>query len=143
MNENDLELVRAIDKKIWKEHPPRGFEYGWQEDLPVSKEDLDFVIKFLKKNRNVLIFEPGGGVFGFGVSMTVYAVTPPLYPLVPYEFKQVISLTSKQLFPDTRAGTRKYAYEWIDSFTLTEQNAELRKEVGRRGVLKPAAEYDY
>lgn len=144
----DFEWLKELHKKSWKHHPPewsggRQRSYGHNEDLEVSKEDGKKSLKLFDKYRDKIAFEPGSGVWGFGVSITAYYVDWATYPGVPTEPVHLITLTSKQLFPGDRRQEQTNAYKLFESFTHTDKNKELRKACGLKENLKDYSYYDY
>ena len=141
--EADIAWLRELEKKSWKDHPPDSFDrrkLGWREDLAVSTKDGKKALELLKKHQSSLLFEPGSGVFGFGVCISAYELIWPTYPGVPIEAKHIITLTSKQLFGRDK---KHEAYEVFESLTHTEKNKELRKEAGFKEELRSYSYYDY
>ncbi len=144
----DIEWLRELEKKSWKDHPPDTFDrrkLGWREDLAVSKRDAEKALELFKKYKSELLFEPGSGVFGFGVCISAYEVIWPTYPGIPTEAKHIITLTSKQLFPKSTHKDTKVIYELFASFTHTEANQKLRDKVEafKNIKLHSYSYYDY
>lgn len=148
--EEDIKWLRELEAKSWKDHlPSNPRQYGWREDLAVSSEDAGKALELFKKHRSELLFEPGSGVFGFGVCISAYEVVWPTFPGVPIEVAHVITLTSKQLFPKSTVDDQKVIYELLASFTHTEENVRLRNKVAvdqkyfRENPLRSYSYYDY
>lgn len=146
--EKDIAWLRQLHKRSWEDRPPR-YSRGritstsYTVDLGVSKEDAERVIELFAKHRDKLLFEPSSGVFGFGVSISAGLIIWPPYPGIPLEIDPVITMTSKQLFPNERAGERALVYKVLESFTHTEENQTKRKEAGIKEPLKSYSYYDY
>lgn len=132
----DLQWLRGLHTKSWKTRHDRNGD--WPTDLPIHHRERRALIKVLEQNRDEFVFEPGSGVFGFGVSLNVYL--PPTYPGTPPE--HVISVTSKQMYPDDNCKQHDM-YAFVESFTHTERNREVRAICGFKGKLHDMAYYDY
>lgn len=141
--EVDFNWLRELEKKSWKDHPPDSFDrrkLGWREDLEVSKADGKKALELFAKHQSELLFEPGSGVFGFGVCISAYKVIWPSFPGVPVELDRLVTLTSKQLFGRDQ---KHEAYKVFEGFTHTEANKKLRKEAGIEEPLRSYSYYDY
>lgn len=148
MTESDKKWLKNLQAKSWVKHPPqysggRQTSYGHMEDLPISEDDRKKVINFFWYYKDQIIFEPGSGVFGFGVCIAAYLHEPGSYPGVPDELDHLVTVTSKQMFPDSRGGDQKEAYELFGNFTHTEKNKKARKAAGLKEEIKDWSYYDY
>lgn len=144
--EADVAWLRELEKRSWREHPGEKYnpkKLGWREDLAVPSQDGSKALELFRKHQSVLLFEPGSGVFGFGVCISAFRIVWPTYPGVPMELEHIITLTSKQLFPDRRAGDQGPTYELFASFTHTAENKRLRKEADIKEPLRDYSYYDY
>lgn len=147
MTENDKKWLQDLNKKSWKFHPPqfsggRQTSYGHWEDLPIEEDDRKKFWNMIEYYKKQLVFEPGSGVFGFGVSMSVYIPKPATYPGVPDEAEQLITVTSKQMF-NSNHETVGEAYEAFGKYTHSDRNKAARKEAGFKDPLRDWTYYDY
>lgn len=144
MTDKDKQWLQDLYKRSWEHHPPqysggRQTSYGHAEDKPISKEDQEKFWNLIEFYKKQLVFEPGSGVFGFGVSMGVYLPKPSTYPGVPDEAEHLMTVTSKQMFDRNSEA----AYEAFGKYTHSDRNKEARKTAGFEGPLKDWSYYDY
>lgn len=85
MTDSDKEWLRKLNNKIWKTEPTTLISNPSVTNYRTTREERTLTASEKKKvsyifchAENELIFEPGGGTFGFGVSITAYI--PPSYP---------------------------------------------------------------
>lgn len=119
----------------------RELQSKMRDDVPLSKEERKKCLSLLIKHKDDLVFEPGSGKFGFGVSLNVYELIWSTFPGLPSETVRVISLTNLHLFPHTR--NKNKAYKLFSGFSHTSINKQLRKEAGFLKALKDYSYYDY
>lgn len=144
MMEDDIQWLRELFAKSWVRHEPdmrRG--RSWSEDLPINDGDYRKLLAILEDNREEFVFEPGSGVWGFGVSLSVYKVNWSTYPGVPDTLELIICVTGKQMFPKDSAAERKGSYAFVEGFTHTDFNRKAREEAGIKTKLQDMAYYDY
>ena len=148
--EADIAWLRELEAKSWKDHlPSNPRQYGWREDLEVSKKDAEKVLELFKEHKSELLFEPGSGTFGFGVCINAYEVIFPSFPGVPHEVKHIITMTGKQLFPKSKQVDNAQIYKVFAHFTHSEENVKLRNKVAvdvkwfRENPLRSYSYYDY
>jgi hypothetical protein len=110
--------------------------------LPIHQDDRSYLLDLLRTYKSEFLFEPGSGVFGFGVALSVFLPKYGMYPGVPNEPEHLITVTSKQMFPD-RDTEKPGAYELFTEFTHTEENKKRRPEFGFKEKLQPYSYYDY
>ncbi len=144
MIEEDLKWLKDLQEKSWVYHPPqysggRKTSYGHSEDKPISEADRKKFWNLMDFYKEQLVFEPGSGVFGFGVSMSVGFPKPATYPGLPDEADFFITVTSKQMFPDNKGD----AYETFGKYTHTEHNKKMRVLAGIKEPLRSWSYYDY
>ena len=147
MIEKDLKWLKDLNEKSWVHHPPqysggRKTSYGHSEDKPISKEDRKKFWNLMDFYKEQLVFEPGSGVFGFGVSMAVGFPKPATYPGLSDEVEFFITVTSKQMFP-TVEEEKANAYETFGKYTHTDYNKKMRELAGLKEPLRPWSHYDY
>lgn len=135
LDPKDLQWLKDLHAKSWESKSDRNGRYSM--DLPIHEADRRSLKEVLEKNRNEFVFEPGSGVFGFGVSLNVYL--PPTYPGTPAT--HIITVTTKQMYPDH--DKRGEMYTFVESFTHTPRNREAREVCGFREKLHSMSYYDY
>lgn len=141
--EEDLRWLRDLNTRSWKEHERLPHGIGWTEDLVVAPEDFTRFAWLCEIYRNEFIYEPGPGVWGFGVSLNLGLYHQSPYPNVPNNIEWLICLTSKQMFPGERGQAHKQAYAFITAFVYTDQNKKMREEAGLKDPLRELWYYDY
>lgn len=141
LDPNDLQWLYDLEAKSWRRTPHHSGKYGTYtsiEDLPINEDDRRTLIELLEKYRDEFVFEPGSGVFGFGVSLTAFL--PPTYPDTPPT--RVITVTSKQMHPDDKCDKHDM-YKFVEGFTHTDQNKQARPLCGFNDRLYNMSYYDY
>ena len=141
MKLEDREWLKAWEKKYWTLHKStssRNHNY-YMDDKKLTKKDRAKLLHLLEEYASELVFEPGGGTFGFGISMGVYEL--PTYPGTDPIY--LLCVTSKQLVPDSIVGNMSEAYKLIEKFTHSEANKSNREASGFKEKLKSMCYYDY
>jgi hypothetical protein len=147
MTESDMKWLKDLNERSWEYHPPqysggRQTSYGHSEDKPISEFDREKFWNLIEFYKKQLVFDPGSGVFGFGVSMAVYIPKPGTYPGVPDEAELLICVTSKQMFNSNQSNVGE-AYKAFGKYTHTERNKAARQEAGLKEPLHDWSYYDY
>jgi hypothetical protein len=136
--EEDLAKLSAMSKKVWQRHEGGKTGPYSTEKRALTKLEAARVLRIFRKHQDTLVFEPGSGVFGFGVSLSVW--DPPLYPDAGATY--IVGFTGKHFFPDETAYDRK-SYTLFEEFVYTNKNKSLRKFSGFKRELQPMSWYDY
>lgn len=139
--EKDMARLKKFQKEFWETFEDRTGK--WVQDLPIDKSAREEIREIIRRREGEFIFEPGSGVFGFGISMSVYRHIRSPYPLVPEELDHLITVTGKQMFPDDNAMNRTNSYDFVKRYAYTQHNQARREQAGRIDKLPPLAHYDY
>ncbi|MDQ7814978.1 MAG: hypothetical protein RDU25_04210 [Patescibacteria group bacterium] len=145
LSAKDLVWLEMLSAKIWQRHQTvqRANLSGhtMRKDYCTEKRSLTRQ-EFKRLERLIRAHElpctPGSGVFGFGLSLTIFAhsASPGVKP------DALIRITGKQLplmlFPDTQSDEGK-VWEIFSSFTHTARNRELLSLYG----FEPPREREY
>lgn len=134
-----VELLVTLDREIWTESAPDRFGHRHLlERRSLTADERELVLTILRDYQSQLLFEPGSGTFGFGISLAIYL--PPEYPGLPVT--RVARFTGKQFFERETAEDRK-SYALFEPFIYTDRNRELRRLSGIEEPLRPMEFYDY
>lgn len=143
MNSDNEKFLTALNGEIWEEHD--GFDrfrgkYKYHVlRRSLSKTELARVEEIFRSEPDI-IFEPGSGPFGFGVSISAYKPGDVAgYVHLAPEF--LIKLNDKHINPEDSA--RQAVYSWIEQFTHTDQNKHSRERNGFTQPLQSMSYYDY
>lgn len=133
-----LSPARAAFARALKKLPHKKKAAPIRGDVQLTPKQLARLYEVLDRNADELIFDPCGGIFGFGVGVNVYA--PPVYPGLPCE--PVISIVS-QHFKGDNANERDQSYSFVSKYVYTKRNKELRAMFGFKAPLQSIGHYDY
>ena len=142
LTDEDRTYLEALDKAIWdrpEKFPIPGKSNYASEKRDLTDEEREKVITIFENCREDLVFEPGSGVFGFGVSVSVYL--PPPFPDAPVT--RLITITGRHVFGGKEREKRSETYRFVERFTHTDVNRGLRKFSGFKEPLRSMAYYDY
>jgi hypothetical protein len=135
-----LQFLRETNTRLWNKASTYGKLTPSQRSRLTPKQ-LALITRILTEHRLSLVFDPCSGEFGFGVGLVVYLPKPSPFPGVPDELEHVITVTCKQLFPDTHNDTT-VSYGFVSGFTRTAENIAERARYGLQPIRRLES-YDY
>lgn len=134
-------FLRDLDKKLWKFG-----NYLIKNKIkkvkifnrPLSENEWSELKLILQEN--IFVVEVTTCEFGFTCGINIIKIIEPLYPLLPFEFENILSLESYHL-PGSNATFDK-GWEQFSPFFNNSKNIELLKRVGLE-IPKSKEYYEY